>query len=248
MKFSWVLILAIGLFSVEIPARGATPALKKISRPLFLKSADKVPGILGNPEVPKKGSDGSPLGVTEAIDAPPVDMMKKLSDPEIFEVIKKTKKTEETRINQIYWHASGDWKYCHFRDAEGNHWYGWNDGQSFHWVLWRGNRFWWRDSFAGHWLYYFRNYWWRSELQTSNSLQVLIDGEYYLCQKDGTISTDLGRDGNGLINSGTGRFRGDFHHGGHGHEGGHEGSGAKSPSNGGGNPGGATGPGNPASN
>ena len=235
LKIFRLLILALAFLSLGTWAQGATPAPKKINQPLFLKSSDKVPDQVGSPEVPKKGNDGSPIRVEEAVDAPSVDILVELSNPALFEAIKVAKK-EEKKINQAYWHRNGDWEYCHLRDAEGNNWYGWNDGKAFHWVLWRGNRYWWPDSFAGHWLYYARRYWWRADLQTPNSLQVLIKGEYYLCQKDGTVSTDMGQDGNGNLESGPGSFRGDFHHGGHGHggeghEGGHGDNGSRSHSN-----------------
>jgi hypothetical protein len=237
LRIPWFLILFFMLFSREAWSQTTNAAPKKIHPPLFLKPTDKIPmETLNSPDVPEKGMDGNPLEINEAVDAPPADILDKLSAPGLFEVIKRAKTKEETRINQVYWHINSDLEYCHFRDGEGNHWYGWNDGQAFHWVLWRGNRYWWRDDFAGHWLYYGRDHWWRAGLQTPDSIQVLINGEYYLCQKDGTILKDMGQDGKGAIVSGNGPFRGDFH-GGHGHGGGHgqgsghSGTGANSSSN-----------------
>lgn len=212
-------------------AQSITPVLPQpISAPLFLRPADKTPlDALNSPAVPDQGFDGNPLGADEAIDAPPADILNQLSEPHLFESIKAAKK-KEAGINQIHWHASDDLNYGHFRDKEGNNWYGWSDGQAFHWILALGNRYWWHDDFAGHWLYFAKNHWWRADGQSANQIQVIIDGEYYLCQRDGTIVKDMGQDGNGQILSGSGRYQGDFRggHGGHagGHGGGHSANGS----------------------
>jgi hypothetical protein len=172
------------------------------------------------------------LEVKEAIDAPSADVLARLSTPDLFETIKADKK-KETRINQTVWHTSGDSSYCHFRDQEGSNWYGWSDDQAFHWILMLGNRYWWHDDFAGHWLYFAKGYWWRLDAQTANQIQVLVNGEYYLCQKDGTLLKDMGQDGNGEILSANGRYQGDSHRGGHGgHAGGHGDNGEGHSSNG----------------
>ncbi len=228
MRISWFLFLPLALFPLEAWTQTPAPTPpKKISRPLFLKPTDKIPlGTLRSPGVPDQGRDGNPLGVDESIYAPPADILDKLSDPGLFEEIKKAKK-KENQVNRIYWHTSTGWEYCHFRDEEGNHWYGWNDRKAFHWVLWRGDRYWWHDDFAGNWLYYFRGYWLRAHQQSSGDLQVLINSEYYVCQKDGTITKDMGQDGKGGIVSGNGPFRGDFHHEGNGHGNGHPWNGSK---------------------
>ena len=208
-----------------------SPPPQKITPPIFLKPDDKTPpGGLASPAVPDQGPDRGPLSVEESIDAPQASLMAQLSDPDFFELLKETKK-DETQINQVNWHVSDDidLDYCHVRDEQGNNWYGWSDGQAFHWILMTGNRFWWYDEFAGHWLYYAKNYWWRADAQSASRLQVLIGGEYYLCQKNGAILKDMGQDGSGEILSGNGPFRGDFHHGGHG--GGHAAGGSGSRSN-----------------
>ncbi len=222
LKTLWFLILLF-VISVAAEAQAVTPTLpKKISAPLFLSPADKTPlNDLNSPVVPDKGEDGNPLEVNEAIDAPSADILAQFSEPEFFESIKAAKK-KEAGINQIYWHTSDDLDYSHFRDKEGNNWYGWSDGHAFHWILSLGNRYWWHDDFAGHWLYFAKGNWWRADGQSANQIQVIIDGEYYLCQKDGTIVKDMGQDGNGQILSASGRYQGDSHggHGGHGEHGG----------------------------
>jgi hypothetical protein len=224
LKKLFFLILSFALLPWAAWSQTSTPALpKKISTPLFLSPADKTPlSALNSPAVPNKGSDGNSLEVNEAIDAPPADSVVQFSDPELFEKIKATKK-KETEINRVYWHTSGDLGYGHFRDNEGNNWYGWSDGQAFHWILSLGNRYWWHDDFAGHWLYFAKNYWWRADGQSANQIQVIIDGEYYLCQRDGTILKDMGQDGNGQMLSASGRYQGDSHGGRGGHGSGHGG-------------------------
>ncbi len=197
---------------------------KKISPVHFLKPTDKIPSLaLRSPAVPGHGPNGTRMEMEAAIGAPSADDMSKFSDPAFFEAL-KTEKKKETQIKQAYWLRGDDWDYCHFRDEAGNHWYGWNDGKKFQWILFKGNHYWWYDSFSGNWLYFGGRYWFRADLQTLTVLQVLIDGEYYLCQKDGTILKDMGQDGKGKILSGVavqgGHQRGG-HHGG-GNHGGHE--------------------------
>jgi hypothetical protein len=234
LRTSWFLVLSFALLPWVAWAQTSTPVLpKKISAPLFLGSADKTPlDGLDVPAVPDQGPDGNALAVNEAIDAPSAGVLAQLSEPALFERIKADKK-KETRINRIVWHKSGDSSYCHFRDQEGSNWYGWSDDQVFHWILMLGNRYWWHDDFAGHWLYFAKGYWWRADAQTANQLQVLVNGEYYLCRKDGTLLKDMGQDGNGEILSANGRYQGDSHHGGHGgHAGGHGGDHATNGANG----------------
>lgn len=224
-----LMFLFCGILIYPLVSRSQTTVAnlpKKISPVLLLKPTDKTPsGASDSPAVPEKGQGGNSLEVEEAVGAPSADAMSSFSDPVFFEALKKTKK-KETQINRVYWHSDDNGDYCHLRDEAGNHWYGWSDGQKFHWVLFRGNHYWWYDSFAKHWLYFGGRYWFRTDHKNPNDLQVLINGEYYLCQKDGTVLKDMGQDGKGAIISGNGTYQGDIHHGGRdGDHGAHHGDG-----------------------
>jgi len=54
-------------------------------------------------------------------------------------------KKAETQPGRFYGHSTEtDWTYTHYRDLEGNHWFGWNEDRKFHWVLSKHGRLWWR--------------------------------------------------------------------------------------------------------
>jgi hypothetical protein len=213
--FGFILVFCSSVWAADI-------APQKINRPYFLRVKDKTPNdSLTAPTGSVEDAHGRSLDTDVNITPPDAATMDRLSDPVLFETIRKTKSTE-TDVNRFYWHASGDLDYCHYQDAEGNHWYVWSDDGGFNWILSRGHRYWWHDPFGKHWLYYYQGYWWRADGQTKNSIQVCMDGEYYACDSQGHVVTDMGEDGNGNIMSAPGRYRGDSHHGGHGNGGGTE--------------------------
>lgn len=227
-KFSMACLILAAAASARA-GNSAAPA--KVHWPYFLTAQDKVPRkSLACPDVPSQGPGGEDWDAQASITPPDRAVLDQFSSPALFEDIQR-QKTPETKIQHPYWHtASGGLDYCHFQDLEGNHWYGWSGGDgNFNWVLWKGHRFWWRDTFASHWLYYFQGYWWRSDGQAPHSIQVCIGGEYYACDGQGNLLKDMGQDGSGDIISAPGRYQGDRHggHGGGGH-GGHGGQGAPS--------------------
>ncbi len=224
MKSLWTFGFAFAFCSLVWAEDSGFP---KVHQPYFLRDQDKVPSLdLAAPAGSLEDDKGQPLESDENIAPPDAGIMDRLSDPILFEKIKKAKNIE-TALKRFYWHTSGDLDYCHYQDMEGNHWYGWMDDGGFNWVLWRGHRYWWHDPFAEHWLYYYQGNWWRADGQAKNSIQVCVDGEYYACDGQGRVFMDMGGDGNGNIESAPGRYQGDFHNGGHG--GGH-GSGGHSSS------------------
>jgi hypothetical protein len=206
----------------------------KLHQPYFLRAQDKVPlDTLACPDDPIQGPRGATLDLAVNIIPPLPGPMELFSGPSLFEDLQKTK-ASETAYGKFYWHDFNGMDYCHYKDVEGDHWYGWagHDGK-FNWILWRGKRYWWHDAFAGHWLYYYRGSWWRADGQAQNSIQANIDGEYYACDAQGNVLGDMGQDGNGDIVSAPGRYQGDSHHGGHGGHGGHAGHGGQGGQNGG---------------
>ncbi|HJT23722.1 MAG TPA: hypothetical protein VJ873_04055 [bacterium] len=209
------LVQAVGADSSAVP--------HSIHRPYFLQAKDKVPrSDLACPEEDLQGPGAKSLDLEINILPPDPHVIDFLSGPDIFEQIQR-QRPSETALQRFYWHRLDEVEYCHFRDMEGNHWYGWEDGdEKFNWVLWRGHRFWWHDPFAGLWLYYYQGYWWRADGQKPGRIQACIDGEYYACDAKGNILQDMGQEGSGDIVSAPGRYQGDFRHGGHG---GHHGNG-----------------------
>ncbi len=238
MKKLWILGLVLGTACVSWA--DTSPVPRKLHQPYFLRVQDKIPlGDLTCPDGPIQGSDGKTLDLDINIKPPDPVVMDHFSSPGIFEEVQRAK-LSETSIGRFYWHNRGGLDYCHFKDPEGNHWYGWGGGtENFNWILWRGHRYWWKDSFAGLWLYYYQGSWWRADGQKKNLIQACVDGEYYACDAQGNVLQDMGQDGSGSIVSAPGRYQGDSHGGHGGHQGGHGGHNGGQPSQGspqGGNP------------
>jgi hypothetical protein len=210
MKTLWGCTLGLGIWAC---AWAADNVPQKVHPPYFLRAKDKIPNeSLISPAVSVKNAKGKIIEVKQNITPPDPGIMDLLSDPLLFEEILRTK-ADETTAQRFYWHSAGDFDYCHYKDLEGNNWYGWSDDLGFNWILSKGHRYWWRDPFAGNWLYYFQGYWWRSDGQTRKKIQVCINGEYYLSDHNGHILKDMGPDGNGLIVSAPGQYQGDFQRG-----------------------------------
>lgn len=240
MKKLWSWIFFWG--PVALVWAGSPGLPQKVHPPYFLHAKDKIPrGGLACPDVDLQGADNQPLDLEINITPPDPTVMDIFCAPALFEKIQH-QKPSETALQRFYWHMVDEIEYCHFKDMEGNHWYGWQDSDGkFSWILWRGHRYWWHDAFAGHWLYYFQGVWWRADGQKKNSIQANMDGEYYTCDAQGNVLGDMGQDGSGGIVSAPGRYQGDSHggHGGRGHgghgdrsDGGHEGHNGAQPSQG----------------
>jgi hypothetical protein len=195
-RILWSLFLSLA----AVPWVWADPSMPvSLARPRFLTLLDKLPmhsAVV--PEAPVKDTHGQTITAKGALLPPPAATMDFFSDPSLFLTIKKNKKSERD-FRYFYWHGSIGPDYCHYRSLEGDHWYGWVEQGYFYYVLWKGNRFWWRDPIADHWLYYARGVWWRSDGQDQKTLQACVEGEYYLCDKSGKVLKDMGPDGNGLI-------------------------------------------------
>jgi hypothetical protein len=187
---------------------------------------------LAVPDSPTLGADGKPLNIADDIAAPRGEILGYLANSPISNI--EQLNHQEHQPTQFYWHTSPGGDFCHYRDFEGNHWYGWMDRGRFHWVLYKADRFWWNDSYAGRWLYLDRGQWWWKDEPSPNRVRLYLDGSYYPCNAKGVIvSADLG-ERPGEIVSGSGPFQGDLtpaggqgssrgrggHHG-EGHEGGH---------------------------
>ena len=67
---------------------------------------------------------------------------------------------DEGEQGHYYWHHDGDFDFCHYRDDDGFHWYGWYMGDSFFWTRRYRDRWWWYDSDQARWDYYDDGHWW----------------------------------------------------------------------------------------
>lgn len=232
--FLWLVLLGPFPAAVLADPKGFPP----LPAPRFLFPKDPIP--MKNLEDPGNfvvEPDGKTQEVKVDFQAPPADALNLFSDPGLFEQIDKKHSSENT-VRQFYWHSEGDLAYCHLMDIEGNHWYGWSEGGNFHWILWRGHRYWWHDHFAGHWLYYYQGVWWRSDGQDKGQIQACVNGEYYLCDRNGKILNDMGEDGEGNLLSAPNSGKRGGHHGHGGGRGGqnHSGTGGGAPPSSNGNP------------
>jgi hypothetical protein len=162
--------------------------------PLHLKASLAIPddALFPKPAVPAKDAYGVPLETTDSAQLPSGEVMDDLTDPSILAQILKLNHAESAK-NRYQWHASRVWRYCHFRNQDGNHWYGWKTGPQFHWLLFKNGLYWWRDSQAGRWLYFHQGYWWWPDKQNKGKYQVYQkDGHYYLCDAHGVLGSDTG--------------------------------------------------------
>jgi len=173
---------------------GALPAT--ILKPLSPQPEAQTPDSnTRRPSPPPRDPNGMPMTAVENSDLPAGEVMNDLTDPSIFKPIQKLNRTEMKR-GAYHWHAASIWNYCHYRDRAGNHWVGWKTGSVFHWVLDRGNRFWWLESGTGRWLYFYGGYWWWPGGADHGQVQVYLNGgHYYLCGPDGSVGLDMGPTG-----------------------------------------------------
>jgi hypothetical protein len=177
------------------------------------------------PKPPTKYIDGEVVNLTNDEESMPTGVvMLNLSDNTALEQIPEVNKADK-HGNQYYWHPFKGWNYVHYRDGD-RQWYGWRTGETFHWILWQDEHFWWYDTYAERWLYYDRGYWWWQNLKTPNTIQVrLDDGHYHEVDANGVLGEDLMATGTIELVTGTpvpkttptaGKRHGGGHHGGGG--------------------------------
>jgi hypothetical protein len=66
----------------------------------------------------------------------------------------------EVHPNQYYWHEDHGFRFCHYYDPWGFHWYGWYVGDDFFWTRYYYGRWWWFDPGYDRWCYWHDNGWW----------------------------------------------------------------------------------------
>ncbi|HEY5037488.1 MAG TPA: hypothetical protein VIJ93_00290, partial [bacterium] len=166
----------------------------KLSQPPFLQDPDRLLTIENgpfSPDPPSRGADQTPLSAVEDIVAPEGEVMDGLTNEEILPQIGLFNRTE-SESGSYFWHLTTGGDFCHFRDFEGNHWYGWEGNEKFHWVLWRGGQFWWHDNYARRWLIFSNGNWWWSGIQATDTVKVYLDGSYFACDGNGMIVSTEG--------------------------------------------------------
>jgi len=82
----------------------------------------------------------------------------------------------EMGVNQYYWHDEGGYRYCHYYDPYGFHWYGWYIGDSCLWVRFYGDRWWNYDQDFDRWMYWNDGRWWWQD--PAGVVYLYNDGEY----------------------------------------------------------------------
>ena len=180
---------------------------KIVPRPLRL-SPDQVlsaSNSLQSPVPPEMETDGKPSRPSEDILAPDTDTMDSFSNAAVFPQIERLER-DENQPQKFYWHSFTIGSYCHYYDLEGNHWYGWDSGEKFHWVLQESGHFWWHDTTLNRWLYFAEENWWWPQNPDASRLQVYSQGDYYPYEATSN-STEASF---GSIQNGTGLFRRDF--------------------------------------
>jgi len=193
---SLVLWLTLGMAS-HLTAQGLpslTPSpVASLPKPMALTMKDKIQDTsrFSRPKPPSQYIDGEVLNLTIDEDSMPAGVvMLNLSDTITLEQIPEVNKADK-HGNQYYWHPFKGWNYAHYRDGD-RQWYGWRTGETFHWILWHEEHFWWYDTYAERWLYYDRGYWWWQNLKTPNAIQArLDDGHYHEVDANGALGEDL---------------------------------------------------------
>jgi hypothetical protein len=168
-----------------------TPDIKQvqIAYPIAIAPQDLMDGQTHSkcPPAPTQYIDGTKLYLTNDETHPPQgEPIDNLLVPEVYKDILILIKKEKA-MGKHLWHELITWNYCHYRAGKRN-WFGWRMGEDFHWVLWKGGRFWWHDPVGKRWLSYYKGYWWWQSAGPKPSFQVLwTDGKYYTCDDKGIL-------------------------------------------------------------
>ena len=92
----------------------------------------------------------------------------------------------EREANHYYWHDEGGYRYCHYLDPFGFHWYGWYVGSNCLWVRFYSNRYWTYDNGYDRWMYWDDNRWWWQG--PTGVVYLYNDGEYIPTVPQATVA------------------------------------------------------------
>jgi hypothetical protein len=162
------------------------------------------------PHPPQLGPDGKILRTVEDTGVPEGDALGSLTGIAFVQQIERFNQ-RENQPEKYHWHTtSTGWRFCHYRDYEGNDWYGWNGDEKFQWVLCWNGHFWWKDTIAERWLCFDKGNWWWPESGDSQRVWVYHYGSYYLCDANGAVMDEKGEIPGELRSGWKRQFQGDL--------------------------------------
>jgi hypothetical protein len=94
----------------------------------------------------------------------------------------------EMERDHYYWHDEGGYRYCHYYDPYGFHWYGWYVGDSCLWVRFYGDRWWNYDRDYDRWMYWNDGRWWWQD--PAGVVYLYNDGEYIPTQPVAAVAVE----------------------------------------------------------
>lgn len=84
----------------------------------------------------------------------------------------------ETLPNHYYWHTYNGYRFCHYYDPWGFHWYGWYVGDSCFWTRYYWGNWWWYDPTWARWCYWHDGGWWWNDPSDTAVVYVYVNGDY----------------------------------------------------------------------
>lgn len=108
---------------------------------------------------PRMGFDNKPFHGNIMRGAPVGRHMAPLHNTVILGRVHAYERSEVVR-DHYYWHYDGGFRYCHYYDPWGYHWYGWYVGSDFFWTRYYFGRWWWYDPSFDRWCWWNDNAWW----------------------------------------------------------------------------------------
>lgn len=71
----------------------------------------------------------------------------------------ENQKSTENGVDQYSWHYQDGYRYAHYLDRWGDHWYGFYHGAEYFWLRQHEGRWWWRDEGLNRWYYWREGRW-----------------------------------------------------------------------------------------
>ncbi|HVM33681.1 MAG TPA: hypothetical protein VMU88_11145, partial [bacterium] len=188
--------------SVAVPGRFKTLGVHSAPRPLadrsyYVATSREHSRI----ELPTRGPDGHALKFHVAarteIGSPLVQrhMAALGAGPEMGRI--NHYNAVETRPNYYYWHSYNGYRYCHYYDNWGYHWYGWYLGDTCFWTRYYWGNWWWYDGAAARWCYWHDGGWWWNDPYNTSTVYIYVNGDYQPVQTDGVSGSVEGSVGGG---------------------------------------------------
>ena len=191
--FTLLMLLGFGSAAYALDNAPEPTQTPTVAMPITLSSQEIIQD--GNryrlPRSPAKYNDGTDLKLANEVNEAPRDApMSILAQPTVVKEVSSSNQGDHDS-GKYYWHTYETLNYCHYHESDRN-WYGWRDGKTFHWVLWKSGHFWWFDSYAERWLYFEKSFWWWQGSKKPLEIQVYLeDKHYHACDANGVLGDDL---------------------------------------------------------